>query len=97
MPFIGQSGFMTISSELEFIGEECFRKELENISFESGSHLLLIDKEAFRESSLRSIVIPVNVEYIGEYCFEKCKSLENVSFEDSTHLVRIGKRAFSLF
>jgi hypothetical protein len=67
---------------------------LSSVSFESNSRLLRIGSEAFSESSLRSILIPRNVEILCSDCFSSCKSLFSVSFESDSRLTRIESRAF---
>ena len=43
---------------------------------------------------LLSIVIPANVEYIGDYAFNNCTSLENITFEKNSKLTEISSAAF---
>lgn len=47
------------------------------------STLKYISSNAFRSLSLESIVIPANVERIGEYAFYYCNSLSSVTFEEN--------------
>jgi TPR repeat protein len=65
------------------------------ISFESNSRLIRIESDAFSESSLQSIVIPMSVEILGSSCFSFCRSLSSISFESNSRLIRIESRAFS--
>lgn len=53
-----------------------------------------IDSEAFRYSSLKTVIVGKNVESIGERAFAKCKELEVVDFSKATSLKRIEKNAF---
>jgi serine/threonine protein kinase len=48
----------------------------------------------FRNWKGVSVTIPDNVEVIGDYCFQSCKSLRNVTFRPGSKLKRIG---FSVF
>jgi hypothetical protein len=59
-------------------------------------HKLRIGRKAFFGCySLRNIVMPKNVSYLGESCFEECKNLKNVTITaDNTDLTKIGYRAF---
>ena len=52
-----------------------------------------INDNVFKDSSLKSIVIPDSVTSIGEYTFYNCTQLESVTFSNA--LVSIGKYAFA--
>ena len=51
-----------------------------------------IEKEAFRHTSILSIVIPEGVTEIGQYAFDDCDELTTISLPHS--LKKIGNRAF---
>jgi hypothetical protein len=56
--------------------------------------LTRIESEAFYESSLESILIPMNVEILGSKCFSSCESLSSIVFESNSHFTRIEWEAF---
>jgi tRNA A-37 threonylcarbamoyl transferase component Bud32 len=88
---------MLIPSNVEILGSKCFSycESLSSITFESNSHLIRIESEAFYKSSLETIMIPKNVEILGSKCFSYCKSLSSITFESNSHLTRIESEAFS--
>jgi hypothetical protein len=53
-----------------------------------------IGAETFRDSGLKSIRIPNNVEKVGDGCFCECKSLSEVIFESECKLKEIGAQTF---
>jgi hypothetical protein len=65
------------------------------VAFERDSLLEGIRDSGFRESGLKSIVIPSSVVVLGKMCFYGCKSLESVTFESGSRLERIEECAFS--
>jgi hypothetical protein len=56
--------------------------------------LTRIESEAFRESSLKSIEIPRNVEILESSCFSGCHSLSSISFVPDSRLKHIETCAF---
>lgn len=56
------------------------------------SNLTILDEYCFFDSGLDSIIIPKNVEEIGEWSFRYCDNLKYVSFPPS--LKKINSRAF---
>jgi hypothetical protein len=65
------SSNITISSDIEILGRSCFSccQSLSSISFASNSRLIRIERCAFAFSSLHSIEIPRNVEFIDGSAF----------------------------
>jgi hypothetical protein len=64
------------------------------VTFASGSRLERIEESAFRESGLKSILIPSSVVVLGKASFRSCNSLESVTFESGSRLERIEESAF---
>jgi hypothetical protein len=54
------------------------------MTFESGSQLSELAKEAFCKSGVRSIHLPASVTVIGERCFSYCDSLASITFESGS-------------
>jgi hypothetical protein len=56
-----------IPKNVEILGSKCFSwcESLSSITFESNSHLIRIESEAFYQSSLRSISIPSTILFIA--------------------------------
>ena len=51
--------------------------------------------EAFREQySIKSVVIPASVKYIGAYAFYNCNKIDSLYFAEGSQLVEIYARAF---
>jgi hypothetical protein len=72
---------------------EC--RSLSSVTFESGSKLSRIEKEAFSGTSLVEIIFPGSVEVLCERCFDECKSLSSVKFESGSKLCEMSQDAFS--
>jgi predicted metal-binding protein len=66
-----KSSDIEIGSEIEILGSSCFSecKSLSSISFESNSRLTRIERFAFSNSSLQSIVIPSKIQFIDGSAF----------------------------
>ena len=56
------------------------------------NNLLIINKDMFQGSNLKSIVIPSNIEEIKREAFYECSRLENVTLNEG--LKKIGSEAF---
>jgi hypothetical protein len=54
-----------------------------------------IGQYAFYECAIKSIVIPNNIEVIGDWCFSNCSSICEVTFESDSKLKEIHENAFS--
>jgi hypothetical protein len=65
-----------------------------SITFESGSQLSELAKEAFCESGLISIHLPASATVIGEGCFSGCVSLASITFDPASQLQEIHRNAF---
>jgi hypothetical protein len=74
---------MTSPSSVDAIGKFCFWgcKSLCEVTFETGSKLERIEKQAFSWTRLKKMTIPSSVEVSGEDCFSSCGSLCEVTFE----------------
>jgi hypothetical protein len=67
---------VVISNEVDQLSRGCFYgcTNISNVMFENGSHISILDKCLFSESSLKSICVPSSVETISEWCFAWCNS-----------------------
>jgi hypothetical protein len=76
-----------IPSNVEIPGSKCFSscKSLSSIIFESSSCLTRTGSEAFYESSLQSIVIPRNVQFIDVSAFIGV-TLSSISIESGNEI-----------
>jgi uncharacterized protein YuzB (UPF0349 family) len=84
-----------LGRNIEMLEIRCFAFcHVRSIRFESNSPLTRIESQAFASSSLKSIMIPSNVESIGSGCFLNCGSLSSITFESNSHLTRIESEAF---
>jgi hypothetical protein len=57
--------------------------------------LRCIESYSFSDSSLKSMMIPRNIETLCSGCFSNCPSLSSISFESNSQLTRIESGAFS--
>jgi hypothetical protein len=60
-----------IPSSVEMLGSKCFSfcRSLSSITIESNSRLRRIESKAFYKSSIQSIVIPRNVQFVDVFAF----------------------------
>jgi hypothetical protein len=81
-----------IPRNVEILGSKCFLscKSLSSITFESHSYLTRIESEAFSFSSLQSIVIPRNVQFIDGSAFVNV-TLSSISIESGNGIILIEK------
>jgi hypothetical protein len=86
-----------IPNRVEILGSSCFSycESLSSIIFESNSHLIRIESEAFSDSSLESILISNNVEILVSKCCYTRQSLSLITFESNSHLTHIQSFALS--
>lgn len=99
--YIGKGAFqnchqlsqVTLSEALTTIEDETFHGciMLKSITLPNSIHS--IGDGAFRHSSLQSINIPDNVEYIGRYAFMECPDLTSLTLPNSVK--SIGEMAFA--
>lgn len=68
--------------------------KLNEVKFNENSQLTSISSYAFYSSSLKSIVIPKSVSYIGNYAFSYCSYLENIKFEQGCQITSISSDTF---
>ena len=59
-------------------------------------NVVAIGSEVFGENAdtVKSIIVPANITYIGEKAFKGCSSLESITFEDGSKLTKIDSNAF---
>jgi hypothetical protein len=76
-----------IPRNVEILGSKCFSdcRSLSSIAFESNSRLTRIESNAFRGSSLQSILIPRNVEFIDVSTFVSV-ALSSISIEPGNEI-----------
>ena len=69
---------LIIHSKIRIIQAHAFDqcRKVESVIFTEGSKLTIIDDVAFYNCSMKSIVIPGSVKYIGEFSFVACDKLE---------------------
>jgi hypothetical protein len=72
---------------VEILGSKCFSfcQSLSSITFESNSHLTRIESETFSDSSLQSILIPRNVQFIDGSAFISV-TLSSISIESRNNI-----------
>lgn len=66
--------------------------ELKESQFVLPASLTTIEDEAFEGTAISNIVLPENVETIGDYAFANIKTLRNISIPNKTTF--IGRNAF---
>jgi predicted metal-binding protein len=89
---LSKSSEVEIARNIEILGSECFShcRSLSSITFESNSLLTRIESHAFSYSSLESIVIPRNVQFIDGSAF-RCVTLSSISIESGNEMFVIEK------
>lgn len=84
-----------LPQSVKTIGEySFFRAPIFNMNFEEGSSLERIERFAFQQSQLKSIVLPASLKYIEQYSFENLFYLEVVTIPENSLLEYIGDYAF---
>ena len=85
-----------VPSFIKSIGPYSFSfSEIKKVDFSNHSNLCKISQYAFADSSIESILIPMNVIKICKYAFFNCKKLENVIFENNSKLRNINEYSFA--
>ncbi len=100
--FYGCTGIqeVTLGNGLNTIGNGAFANciNMKNCYLQLYSQIAAIGKDAFANcQQLKDIVIPVNVQAIGDYCFQGCSSLESIELcgkGEKVALSVIGYNAF---
>jgi len=89
-------GQITIPAGVESLsGSFLACSQISKISFESGSHLKLIDKNTFHSmTGISEITLPEELETIGDSAFWGCTSLETVILKNPDKLTAIVGGAF---
>ena len=83
-----------ISDGVTTIGKNSI-KYTNAVSISMPESITRIESAGFEgNEKLLSIVIPANVEYIGDYAFNNCTSLENITFEKNSKLTEISSATF---
>jgi hypothetical protein len=82
---------------VEVLAVNCFGecRSLSSITFESGSRLSRIEKEASRGIGVVKIVLPASGKVLRLGQFSECRSLSSVAFEPGSKLRQVGRHAFS--
>jgi len=88
---------IALPKSLELIGEETFYqcKSLKKVTFESGSALHTIGREAFYQCALTSIKFPAATTSIGEEAFRYNAALTTINFEAGSQMQTFGNYAFA--
>jgi hypothetical protein len=96
--YFGFGREVVVPSHVTVLGNQSFsrREALEAVSFEGGSQLRSIGREAFCFCrSLLSIRLPASLEVIAEEAFSACSSLLELTFEAPSKLRVIANGAFA--
>jgi hypothetical protein len=82
-----KSSEIEVARNIEILGLNCFSScsSFSSIIFESNSHLRRIESEAFSYSSLQSMIIPRNVQFIDVSAFIDV-TLSSVSIESGNDI-----------
>lgn len=71
-----------------------FVSRLSGITFEEGSNLQIIDRQAFLDSAFTKVSLPEGLQEIGEEAFNTCQNLVEITIPKSVQT--IGSRCFGL-
>lgn len=78
-----------IKSNTQRVKLECFfgNKVVKTVKFEPGKMLLVIDADAFANSTLENIVLPSNTARIGANIFMNCNNLKYVKLNENLRTI----------
>lgn len=86
---------INIPQSVTKIGDYAFRDSgLTAVKFNENSQTTSINTYAFYSSSLKSVVIPKSVSYMGNAAFSYCFYLEDIKFEQGCQITSIGSDTF---
>jgi hypothetical protein len=86
-----------IEATVERIVTGCFEQcdFIRTVTFESGSHLMLIGRDAFHEcNSFESVHFGRGLPILGRGAFGDCQLLRDVSFEEASERLPMIHEAF---
>ena len=87
--FWGKFTSITIPNSVTVIGSGAFKApQLQSVKF--GTGIRRIESSTFAGTSLREVVIPQNVTYIGESAFGDCKKLTKVTIHNKVKDIKGG-------
>ncbi|MBQ8596529.1 MAG: leucine-rich repeat protein [Lachnospiraceae bacterium] len=100
--FYGCSGLnsVTLNNGLSTIGNGAFANcvNMTSCDMQLKSAIKIIGKDAFMNCrSLTSLIIPINVEAIGDYCFQGCDGLQNLELCGSGNKVLLSIIGYNAF
>jgi hypothetical protein len=94
--YLGSDSRVLVRKEVEVIENGCFTgcRFIDEVVFESGSHLKRICQSAFEDTGVIKFVIPRSVEVIEGGCFNFCMQGCSVLLEQGSCLRELGDSAF---
>ena len=100
--FYGCSGLnsVTLNNGLSTIGNGAFANcvNMTRCDMQLKSAIKIIGKDAFMNCrSLTSLVVPINVEAIGDYCFQGCDGLQSIDLCGSGNKVLLSIIGYNAF
>lgn len=64
------------------------------VEIPTDSELQIIDRGAFEQTSIENIIIPSQVEFIGENSFDRCNQLKIIEITSDSQLQSIERGTF---
>lgn len=93
----GLTGVIELPATVTSLGKSCFMgtTSLEAVNFVPDSPVTAIPDDAFRQSGIKRISLPANLQTIGNNAFRECKNVESPEIVLPASLVSIGEGAFA--
>ena len=75
---------ISMNENMVYLSSDAFYgSQLKNIDFTNAENLYLIDQTCFYGSQLKNIILPPNIEFLGEGVFQNCQQLKSLLIPSS--------------
>ena len=86
---------VTVSKNVQILGDFSGCERLSEVVIPEDSAVEAFSADAFSQTAIRTLFVPVNVTELPERMFYRCKDLETVTFAEGSKLTKIGAYALA--